>query len=191
MALLSIGKRKKFFSEIGLGEYNKGNILKLQKKYFIRKKDIDGIYGKDTDALLRHIVNVHNACKNFTPEEFKCDCGGEYCTGYPTRMREKTLKFAQSIRDKYGKPMIITSGLRCKGRNSELSGSVKESKHMSGMAFDWYMSGITDTLTARKLTINTIKKMKNHDYSYGNGIDSLGYNRSASYMGNALHTQTK
>lgn len=191
MALLSIKKRKEFFKALGLGEYNKENITKFQKRYFFRKRDIDGIYGKDTDTLLRHVYNVLMYSENFAPSEFKCDCGGRYCTGYPDRMRAKMVKLAQEIRTFYGRPMIVTSGLRCRKRNNELSGSSSESKHLKGSAVDYYIAGRTDTLTARRLTIHTIKHFKNHGYSYGNGVDSDGKNRYAPYMGNAIHTQIK
>ena len=55
MALLTVDKRKEYFKDLGLGEYSKENVLKLQKKYFTREKDRDGKYGSDTDNLLRHI----------------------------------------------------------------------------------------------------------------------------------------
>ena len=81
MALLSLKKRKEFFKALNLGEYNREYILKLQRKYFIRQKDIDGIYGRDTDILLRHVYNVLMYSENFTPDEFRCECGGKYCSG--------------------------------------------------------------------------------------------------------------
>ena len=33
MALLTVAQRKQYFKELGLGAYNKENILKFQKKY--------------------------------------------------------------------------------------------------------------------------------------------------------------
>lgn len=191
MALLSLKKRKEFFKALNLGEYNRENIMKLQRKYFIRQKDIDGIYGRDTDILLRHVYNVLMYSENFTPDEFRCECGGKYCSGYPDRMRAKTIKLAQQIRTFYGKPMYITSGLRCRKINNMLAGSASQSKHLKGMAIDYYIQGRTDSLTARKLTINTVKAFPEHEYSYGNGIDSNGNHPSAVYMGNAIHSQIK
>jgi hypothetical protein len=170
-------------------EYNKDGILKMQKRYFKRAKDCDGIYGADTDKLLRHLHHVKVYTKNFKPEEFRCPCG--HCTGYPTWMRVNALKHIQTIRDHYGKPMTITSGLRCEYENSRLSGSSRESAHMDGKAVDFYMSGVTDTLDHRKKAINYIKKLKHHGYTYGNGISSTGAYVVAPNMGNALHTQTK
>lgn len=189
MALLSEEKRKKYFKALDLGEYNEANIRKLQKKY-LRKQDVDGVYGTDTDNLLRHIYNVKAYAPNFSPEEFKCECGGRYCTGYPSYMKGVELKNLQSIRDHFGKPMTITCGLRCRPYNNSLAGSIPNSKHLTGYATDFYMKGVTDTLANRKASIKWIKKLPNHGYTYGNGINSYGVNLSASYMGNALHTDT-
>ena len=190
MALLTLAKRKEYFKYLGLGEYNKTNILKLQKKYFTRKKDQDGLYGQNTDYLLRHVYNVKRVCKNFEPQEFKCECGGKYCTGYPVQMKATELYNLQTIRTHYGKPMRITSGLRCKGYNNSLKGSVKNSKHMTGFAADFYIAGVTDSLAGRKSLIAYLKKLPNFDYAYSNGWCSLGYGFSASYMGSAVHMQS-
>ena len=191
MALLTLTKRKEYFKFLGLGEYNKDNILKLQKKYFSRKKDQDGIYGANTDVLLRHVYNVKAVCKNFEPQEFKCECGGRFCTGYPTQMRATELYNLQTIRSHYGKPMRVTSGLRCKGYNNSLRGSVKNSRHMYGLACDFYMAGVTDSVSGRKSLIAYLKKLPNFDYAYGNGWCSLGYSVNAPYMGNAVHVQSR
>lgn len=191
MALLTTAKRKQFFKELGLGEYNKDSIKKFQKKYMARKSDWDGIYGTDTDNLLRHVYNVKKHSRNFSPEEFKCECGGRYCTGYPNYMKSKQMEHLQYIRSFYGKPMTVTCGLRCKGYNAELNGSIANSLHLTGKATDFYMFGVTDTLANRKKAIAVIKKLKNHHYTYGNGINSIGGNVYAPYMGNALHTDTQ
>lgn len=190
MALLTLAKRKEYFKYLGLGEYNKTNILKLQKQYFTRKKDCDGLYGQNTDYLLRHVYNVKRVCTNFTPQEFKCECGGRYCTGYPTQMKATELYNLQTIRTHYGKPMRITSGLRCRGYNNSLRGSVKNSKHMTGFAADFYIPGVTDSLSGRKSLIAYLKKLPHFDYAYSNGWCSLGYGFKATYMGSAVHMQS-
>lgn len=188
MALLSLKKRKEYFKRLGL-TYNKEGIRKLQKKYFTRPQDIDGDYGKDTDTLLRHVINVKSHTKNFEPEEFKCRCGGRWCTGYPTRMKVKELKHIQTIRDHYGKPMIITDALRCRRRNESLPNSAKDSPHMHGYAVDFYMQGHTDTAQQRQQVIRYCKKLKGHKYTYANGCyDSNGTYIRSDAMGNAVHT---
>lgn len=191
MALLTLEKRKAWFEYLGLGTYNKTNIRKLQKKYFVRSQDIDGIYGEDTDRLLRHLHHVKKYMPNFKPEEFRCGCKGKYCTGYPTWLRVNECKNIQAIRKKYGKPMIITSGLRCKAFNSSLRGSSPTSRHMTGRAVDFCIAGVTDSLSGRKKVIKYAKKLKNHHYSYGNGYNSYGYSVNAPNMGNAVHSDVR
>lgn len=196
MALLTLTQRKAIFQYLGLGEYNKANIKAFQKKYMLRKEDWDGIYGVNTDNTLRTVYYTKKYTKNFKPEEFRCECGGRYCCGYPSYMKPAELIHIQAIRDKYGKPITITSGLRCKTWNSKCGGSIQNSLHMQGLALDFYQEGVTDTLSNRKSKIKWIAKQPNHHYSYGNGIYRLTTDKTyvgsvnAPYMGNALHTDT-
>ena len=185
MALLTKAIRKKWMNKLGY-EYNKEGIRKFQAKYFKRSRDIDGIYGADTDKLLRHVHHV-KTYTFFSPSEFRCPCGR--CTGYPTWMRVNELKHIQNIKNHYGRPMTITSGLRCEYENSRLAGSSRSSAHMKGKAVDFYMKGVTDTEDNRRKAINWIKKQKHHNYSYGNGISSTGAHVYAPNMGNAMHTE--
>lgn len=190
MALLTTATRKKWFKYLGLGEYNKANILKFQKMAFKNSHEWDAIYGKNTDIALRHWHHVKVYTENFEPEEFKCPCGK--CTGYPTWMRVNALKHIQTIRTHYGKPMKITSGIRCKYENDRLSGSSKESAHMKGRAVDFFMQGVTDTVPNRNKALKYIKGLKNHKFTYGAYmVDSDGIYRTANSMGNAMHTEVK
>lgn len=193
MALLTVEKRKAYFEKLGLGDYNEANIRAFQKKY-LRKKDVDGIYGTDTDNLLRHVYNVKTCTKNFEPEEFKCECGGRYCTGYPTYMKKVELQNLQAIRDHWKKPMRVTCGMRCRPYNNSLVGSIPNSLHLTGYACDFNMDGVTESTAQRKAAIKWIKKLPNHHYTYGHGYNSYGASISATYMGTgngaALHTDT-
>lgn len=191
MALLPVETRKQYFKDLGLGEYNKANILKLQKKYMKRKADYDGIYGTNTDNLLRTCWNVwFYAGKNFSPEEFVCECSGRYCCGYPSYMKPHELANIQAIRSHWGKPVEVTCGLRCKKQNSKVGG-ITHSRHLTGQAIDFHQTGVTDTLAQRKKAIKWIKTLPNHNYTYGHLYDSNGYRRSAPGMGNCLHHDTK
>lgn len=187
MAILSEAARERYFKYLGLGEYNNTNLRKLQKTY-MRSQDVDGVYGPATDKLLRHLYNVKLCAPSFKPTEFRCTCG--HCTGYPTYMRRVELKHLQKIRDHYDRPMVVTSGLRCKYANNT-PGSIPNSLHLVGRACDFYMEGVTDTLENRKKAIKWIKTLPNHHYTYGDGINSSGAYISAPYMGDykgALHT---
>ena len=194
MALLKEETRKKYFEKLGLGAYNKTNIKKFQRTAFTRAKDIDGVYGVDTDRALRHWYNVRFYSKDFKPEEFRCECGGRYCTGYPSYMKRVELANLQAIRDHYKRPMTVTCGLRCAPYNRSLAGSIQNSKHLTGYACDFNMNGVTESIAQRKAAIKWIKKLPNHHYSYGHGYNSYGVAISAPYMGYgdgaAIHTDT-
>ena len=197
MALLNVEQRKEYFKALGLGEYNAENILKLQKKYMLRKSDCDGVYGTDTDNLVRHLKSVKDNCTNFAPEEFRCGCNGRHCCGYPTYMKPVELKNIQAIRTHYGKPMVVTCGVRCNAYNREVGG-IPNSEHKKGLAVDYYIKGVTDTLTNRKANIGWISNLPNHHYTYGNGIfvettngKTIKGSVSAPGMGNAMHTDCR
>ena len=190
MVLLTVNERKAIFKQLGCGEYNEKSIKAFQKKYMLRKSDCDGVYGPNTDNTLRTVFYTLKYTKNFKPEEFRCECHGKYCCGYPSYMKPAELIHIQAIRDHWKKPVIVTCGLRCKTWNSKLGGSIQNSLHMKGLAIDFYQQGVTDTLKNRKASIKWIKKQPNHHYTYGNGINSYGRSISAPYMGNALHTDT-
>ena len=189
MALLTKEQRKTRFKFLGLGEYNEKNILKFQKMAFPgHKSEWDSKYGVNTDRALRHFYNVRKMTKDFSPEEFRCTCGR--CTGYPSWMKQVELQHLQKIRTHYGKPMIITSALRCPYENSRVGG-VANSGHLKGYAADFYMQGVTDTVANRRKTLNWIVKQPNHQFTYGAYMkDSDGLYREASGMGNAMHTET-
>lgn len=190
MSLLTKEKRSRYFQFLGLGEYNKDNILKFQKIAFTNPKEHDGKYGTKTDYALRHWYNVKNNCnpKTFRPEEFRCPCGR--CSGYPVQMKAKELRILQQIRDHYGRPMTITSGLRCSYQNARVGG-IKSSRHMLGRAADFYIPGVTTSLAGRKSVIAFAKKQKNFRYGYCNGYNSYG--RSVRYpkMGSAVHIDSE
>lgn len=188
MSLLKKATRIKYLKDLGFGEYGKESILKMQKKYFRDPKEWDGRWGRHTDALARHLHNVQRYCKDFKPTEFRCPCGR--CNGYPTWMKANELRNIQAIRTHYGKPMVVTSALRCKDHNYKVGG-IKSSKHLEGRAVDFYMAGVTDSLARRKVCINWARHLKKFNYAYCNGWNSLGQIVSKPSMGTAIHIDSK
>lgn len=190
--MLSVRSRQKYLKYIGLydgkidgkdGPKTKAGVLALQKMYF-PKKHQDGKYGKNTDILLVNALRVKKYAKNFKLEEFKCGCGGKYCTGYPEKLNIQLLKNLQAARTKYG-ATIVTSGLRCKKYNNSIVGSSKTSKHMDGKALDVAILPKTNSEKGRKELMNFFKKQPKHNYTYCN----IGGNYPN--MGNAVHFDVK
>lgn len=71
----------------------------------------------------------------FSRTEFRCQCGGKYCNGYPAEPAEETVRMADEIRKRVGVPLTVNSGLRCARHNAEVGG-VSNSLHTTGQAVD-------------------------------------------------------
>ena len=199
--MLSIKTRKKYLKNLGFyngkidnkntADYRKA-VLNIQKKYF-PKSEQDGRYGNNTEILLRNAERIRLYCKNFKPEEFSCECGGKYCTKFPSLISIRLLKNLQKTRDKLGVPMTITSGLRCQRWNT-ICGGATFSRHMTGQAID-FVSDKTKTFTQRKKLIDWYIKLygSNYAYQYKYGRTKwrtyTGSNPNCNYpeMGNAVH----
>ena len=78
----------------------------------------------------------------FSREEFRCSCGGRGCGGFPVEPAERLARNAQMVRQYFGKPVCVSSGVRCALRNAELPGSAENSIHMRGKAMDFTVRGI-------------------------------------------------
>ena len=195
--MLSVKKRQKYLNNLGFykGQIDgiedsktKGAYRKLQTKYF-PEKYIDGIYGIQTEILLRNAERVRLYCKHFVLEEFKCECNGKYCSGYPKLISISLLKYLEKIRTKYHFPIHITSGLRCEQYNSSLTGSIKYSKHTKGKAIDFYTSK-TDDLSYRKKVMDYFIKLPYASYTYCHKYTRGKFKKGyvlASYMGTSIH----
>lgn len=73
----------------------------------------------------------------FSRAEFKCQCGGRYCNGFPAEPAEETVRMADEIRRRAGVPLKVNSGLRCKQHNADPNvGGVWNSLHLTGQAVD-------------------------------------------------------
>ena len=111
---------------------------------------------------------------NFTYREFACKCGGKYCDGFPVAFSYDLAKNLQTIRDHFGKPLIITSPIRCEKWNSEVGG-VSNSKHKVGWACDFYINGVSyNTLANYVKTLPYFHYCYRRNKSNGKSIDE-GY----------------
>lgn len=116
----------------------------------------DGHGGPETDKALRNAVakdltrpeplpdseptgTFWDEIEFFTREEFRCQCGGKYCNGFPVEPQEKMVRTVNEIRRRLGVPVqIVTaggSGVRCRQHNAAVSGAAN-SLHTTGNAAD-------------------------------------------------------
>ena len=68
-----------------------------------------------------------------------CPCGR--CGGFPVGPTERLMRLAGRVREAAGAPMCPSSTVRCQAHNDELSGSVPNSRHLSGKAMDFCIRG--------------------------------------------------
>lgn len=103
--------------------------------------------------------------KNFSYEEFTKSAtaqryGIDNTPSLEVRQNIETLvhNIMQPIREKYGKPIIITSGYRCEKLN-KLVGGAANSAHKYGAAVDFH--SLSDSREDNKRLYNLIKDMIN------------------------------
>lgn len=121
---------------------------------------VDGFGGTETDKALKHAVTYGMPTKNvdesieketketgtfwdeieyFNREEFRCQCKGKYCNGFPVEPQEKMVRTVDEIRRRLGVPVTIVesggSGVRCPVHNANVGG-VANSNHLTGNAAD-------------------------------------------------------
>lgn len=124
------------------GKFGKGTqtaVKAYQKKNGL---NADGVIGLNTWRKMLGIPDFWDTIKYFKKSEFKCKCGGKYCDGYPADINETLVKVAERARKYFGKPIIVSSGLRCSRHNSAVGG-VSNSRHKSGKAMDFSVQGVT------------------------------------------------
>lgn len=82
-----------------------------------------------------------DSIRYFTREEFRCPC--PRCGGFPVEPDETLVRLADRVREHFGSPANVSSGVRCQAHNDELSGSAKNSYHLRGKAMDFCVRGVS------------------------------------------------
>ena len=163
----------------------------------------DGDPGQETQAALLAAVaagrmytpvKVENAetgtfwdgIKYFTRGEFRCQCGGKYCNGFPAEPVEETVRLADEIRRRAGVPLKVSSGVRCKQHNADPNvGGVWNSLHLTGQAIDLAPIGGNISVARLQEIAEQVQaeRMPNRGglgrYAWGVHIDNGKYSRWA------------
>ena len=145
-----------------LGPKTKAAVYDFQQEF--AGLTVDGMPGEETQKALRHAVaygmqkkeeqptsgtppdkqvtgTYWDGIKYFRREEFRCPC--PRCGGFPVEPEERLVKLADRVREHFGAPVIVTSGVRCQAHNDELKGSAPNSYHVRGKAMDFVVSGFS------------------------------------------------
>ena len=129
---------------------------------------VDGIWGAQTEKMAKNNVSVgtlrkvavaENATTNvpetnvgnitgtwwdsikyFKRQEFACPC--PRCGGFPYEPVEPLVRLADKVREHFGAPATVSSGVRCEAHNAEVGG-VANSKHRYGKAMDFCIKGVS------------------------------------------------
>lgn len=137
-----------------VGKQTRAAILAFQAAEGLEQ---DGVAGAQTQARLREAVfqgrerqaeatptpvapktgTFWDEIEFFTKEEFRCQCGGKYCNGFPADLDEENIRIDDEIRRRAGVPLRVNSGLRCDRWNlSDQVKGAKNSCHTTGQATD-------------------------------------------------------
>lgn len=133
----------------------------------------DGIFGSQTEKKILSVIATGEPPISTAPvgdfwddivffdkTEFKCNCGGKHCNGFPAEPQEKLVRVADRIRKNLGAPATVSSGIRCQKHNANVGG-VPNSRHLSGKAMDFCVAGKTATQLLAE-----VKKQPEIRYAY-------------------------
>lgn len=141
--------------------------------------DADGLFGPETQARILEVIASGEApgataqaaegtgedwwadIQYFRRDEpgIACPCGR--CGGFPVEPTEKLMRLADKVRGLAGAPANPSSTVRCPAHNAELKGSSPTSRHMSGKAMDFRVTGWS---SAKLLAL--VKQQPEVRYSY-------------------------
>lgn len=168
------------------GEGSQRATIDFQRSY-MAQEDVDGIFGAATEKRILEVIYTgeepvdKNAEKGvivdtapvafwkdiryFTRAEFRCPCGK--CGGFPVEPEETLVRLADQVRDHFGAPVMVSSGVRCQTHNDELSGSAKNSYHVKGKAMDFCVLGVSGAellAYVKQLPVHYAYQIKESDF---------------------------
>lgn len=103
--------------------------------------------------------NWWDSIRHFSRNEFKCNCS-RYCDGFPAEPEQLLVEQAEKVREHFGAPVHVSSGVRCEVHNSNVGGA-DGSRHKKGKAMDFRVEGHS---AAEVLAF--VKSLPNIRYAY-------------------------
>ena len=139
------------------GEKSQRATIDFQRAY-MEQTEVDGIFGATTEKRILEVIATGEApvvannattthadwwkdIRYFRREEFRCPCGK--CGGFPVEPDETLVRLADKVREHFGAPATVSSGVRCQAHNDELPGSAPTSYQVRGKAMDFCVQGIS------------------------------------------------
>ena len=136
------------------GEKSQRATIDFQRSY-MEQTEVDGIFGAATEKRILEVISTGEEpvddkmsatadwwkdIRYFRRDEFRCPC--PRCGGFPVEPEEKLVRLADQVREHFGAPVMVSSGVRCQTHNDELPGSAKNSYHLRGKAMDFCVHGV-------------------------------------------------
>ena len=138
------------------GEKSQRATIDFQRAY-MAQEDVDGVFVAATEKRILEVIATGEKpvvkenltapadwwkdIRYFRRAEFRCPCGK--CGGFPVEPSENLVRLADKVREHFGAPATVSSGVRCQAHNDELPGSAKNSYHVRGKAVDFCVRGIS------------------------------------------------
>lgn len=129
------------------GQKSRRATLDFQRSYM---DNASGAFDSASEARILEVIAAGESprtpsafwteIRHFQRAEFRCPCGR--CGGFPAEPSEALVRLADKVREHFGAPATVSSGVRCQAHNDELSGSVPNSYHLRGKAMDFCVRGV-------------------------------------------------